>query len=176
MRVSFFRQVEQFVKRQAFRLRFQLAVVAQGSVTGSKDLPASVLFTSATRTSGVDRNMPELARHPVLAGDNLSVCQDACSDSFRNRDQYRVANAIHSSKPELGHEAGGGSILHLRGQPHPALDDLLDIVFRPLQIGSKDKAMRFLINPPGNADTNSLQRLFGIAVPDSLHAVNQAGN
>ena len=72
--------------------------------------------------------------------------------------------------------AGGSGILYLSGQPHPALDNLLDIVFRPLQVGSKNKAMRFLINAPRNTDANSFQRPFGIAVPDSLHAVNHAGN
>ena len=129
MRVSLFRQVEQFVKRQAFRLRFQLAVVTQGGVTRPKDLPASVLFTCAARTRGVDRNMSELASHSVLAGDNLSICQDTCSYSFRNSDQYGIANAFHSSKPELGHEAGGCGILDF-GEPDGVMGALYRIYFK----------------------------------------------
>src|SRR5277367_4960567 len=142
------------MKRHAFRLWFRLGVVTQGGVAGSKNLPAPVLFAGAARAGRVDRNVPKLARHPVPARDEMPICQDSRSDPFRNGDQYRIANTLHSSKPKLGHEAGGCGILYFGRQPHPALDYLLDVILRPLQVRSKNETLRFSVNAPRNADTN----------------------
>src|ERR1700685_2872043 len=101
--------------------------------------------------------MPKLTRHARLASHYLTARQIRRSDTFRDRDEHGIANAIHSAKPKLRKQTRIRGVVHLYLERDTFLDRLLDVVVRPFQIRRQNQPLRNRVDPPGKTETNPFE-------------------
>src|ERR1039458_9658074 len=165
--------VQQVGKAQAAVRRAGFHVVAQGRAVGSEYLPATAAAAPAEGARGIHRNVPELPGHPVETAHQRPVGQNSGADTFGNGDHHQVAACVNAVEPDLGQDAGIGSVLQFHVKASLLHDWVPNVDVGPFQIGSEHQAIHVVVEAAGQTDAHPLNHLAAAGTLDPLDGLDQ---